>query len=359
MDILRPTTHLQIVTGTFPQLGQHVDRMRSERGGTLPQWPDWCFLPIAGAAAIVTGGRPAANPRLAQTFGIVAALATWRVTQGVYQVDPDTFEALWQTPLTGELPCQLLKHLPEWCVYVQCPQPRRLVGAPETIAVLYGWYAHLEWDVKTHQEELRLLLDLGQDGESPPGGLLPFPVHLGPWSLEEGIKESLRASIPQLQRVGMTDPAFLEAFANGERQMAAVLAPLVSITLYLCSLAADVTSHTGTRVRPTTPAPTKTKKGLRLFPPDQPHVWDVGFVVGSELRARPAWRAPEKETDEDTTGRKRPRPHARMAHWHVFWTGKGRTIPRVRWVYAIRVAGYQGDLVPTLHPVATVEGHTA
>jgi hypothetical protein len=30
------------------------------------------------------------------------------------QFDPDVFQAVWDTPLAGELPTALLYHLPEW-----------------------------------------------------------------------------------------------------------------------------------------------------------------------------------------------------------------------------------------------------
>ena len=62
---------------------------------------------------------------------VIAALASWRPTQGIYRFDADLLEAVWQTPLAspstssstsaGKLPTELLYHLPEWCPYIETP----------------------------------------------------------------------------------------------------------------------------------------------------------------------------------------------------------------------------------------------
>jgi hypothetical protein len=65
------------------------------RGRDLPQWPDWCFLPLRHAQAIVTCGskRP---PPYEPPFhrGILGALAAWRVSQGIYRFDRTLYDAL-------------------------------------------------------------------------------------------------------------------------------------------------------------------------------------------------------------------------------------------------------------------------
>ena len=83
----------------------------------------------------------------------LGALAAWRPTQGIYRFDSSLYNAVIDTPLTGDLPCEILHRMPEWCVYVETPGLRWL-GAG-----LYGFFAHMEWDAGTGREELRLLLD--------------------------------------------------------------------------------------------------------------------------------------------------------------------------------------------------------
>jgi len=42
------------------------------------------------------------------------------------------------------------------------------------------------------------------------------------------------------------------------------------------------------------------------------------------------------------------RPHVRRAHWHLYWTGKGRKIPKIRWVAPCLVNAYKADDLPVV-----------
>lgn len=92
------------------------------RGGDLPAWPAWCYLPLAGGMAIATQGRDPTSFQdptgVVRDAATIAALSAWRPTKGVYQFHPQLLDALWGTPVTGDLPTQVLKRLPEWCVYI-------------------------------------------------------------------------------------------------------------------------------------------------------------------------------------------------------------------------------------------------
>ena len=349
MTPLRPTQHLRIITEEYPGIWQQVDTMRQQRGLSLPQWPAWCFLPLAGAVAVITRGIPDPPPQLlvGPAIGIVGALAAWRVTQGIYRVDPDVFEALWTTPLEGELPTALLYHLPEWCVYIACPTPRALLGERYR---LYGWYAHLEWDANTHEQELRLLFDT----DIPLGaGLVPLAVHLGEWDLGVAVQRALATSLDNLRVLGAPQLAtgLQEHLAEASTQLQALCQPLVSVVLYLCSVAADIRDARGTDRLPKKPQPVRTKRGERLFPPAQPTTWEVAYRLGAPLRqAQQREQAAPPGAEETTASRARPRSHLRRAHWHTFLTGKGRALPRVRWVHPVLV-GQQAEIVPTMHPV--------
>lgn len=60
--------------------------------------------------------------------------------------------------------------------------------------------------------------------------------------------------------------------------------------------------------------------------------WDVGFRYGSVIRDEKKAVADDTVTAIGTINhRHSPRPHTRCAHWQTVWTGKGRTIPKVRW----------------------------
>lgn len=106
---MKPKKHLEYYSKVYPQAWRQADQFRQLRGKELPFWPDWCFLPLAGATAIITeesqNQGADTNPNshlLINDIGIVGALAAWRVTQGVYRFDPDVFQELVSTPVSGD-----------------------------------------------------------------------------------------------------------------------------------------------------------------------------------------------------------------------------------------------------------------
>lgn len=74
---------------------------------------------------------------------------------------------------------------------------------------------------------------------------------------------------------------------------------------------------------------------------------DVGIRIGKAItdKIKKMNEAKEKEErDAVSTGRKPPVPHFRKAHWHRYWTGKGRTVCELRWIEPVFVCGsYSSD----------------
>ncbi len=70
-SFLRPRDHLRRFANLYPRAWRQVDllrEIRKDQGG----WPDWCFLPLAGAAAIVSGGRDLPPGEWVQHVGTLA-----------------------------------------------------------------------------------------------------------------------------------------------------------------------------------------------------------------------------------------------------------------------------------------------
>ncbi|MEY6431094.1 hypothetical protein ABC977_01575, partial [Thioalkalicoccus limnaeus] len=179
-DTVRPRAILSAVRRAYPNAWRDTDRLRAQRGREVPDWPEWCFLPLQGFAAILSGADGRVDPPRIHHLGIVGALATWRVSQGIYRFDPDLAAALADTPLSGDLPTDTLFHLPEWCVYVETPG-RRWAGRD-----LHGFWAHLDYEVGGVADELRLVLDVADSPETaldPLRGLQPVVFLLGDGSL--------------------------------------------------------------------------------------------------------------------------------------------------------------------------------
>ncbi|WP_156901640.1 AcrVA2 family anti-CRISPR protein [Azohydromonas australica] len=270
---------------------------------------------------VVTNGRDV-ELREHQALDLyrLATLSAWRMTQGIYRFDPAVFEAIADTPVTGDLSHEILFRLPEWAVYVETPG---LLYADEA---LHGFFAHLDFALDTGTAELRLLLDAE-------GALDPLALPLGPWSLSESIARTLAATGAEAVRAA---PA---AAGAGVRT---VVKPLVSLLLYLCSQAAEIGD--GTR-RPANPQPKKTKRGPRLFQAEKPTAWDVGVRLGAALRR--AYQAEQTRSPGDGT-HPGPKPHIRRAHWHGFWSGplEGQRRFGLRWLPPIAVNVESRDELP-------------
>lgn len=329
----RPLAHLTELGRRHPTVWKGVDHLRSLRGSELPAWPTWCYLPLAGGIAAATQGR---NPtsldeqlQVARDAATITALAAWRQTKGIYQFHPDLLDALWDTPVTGDLPTQVLKRLPEWCVYI--PLEREL-SKTET---LHGAWAHLEWDANDHSEELRLLLDINNE-------LLPIPIDLV-GTLREGIDSVTTEALMRTNSVMHTGD--LEQATSG---IAALAEPIISLLLYLCSEEPELDGEG----QPGNPRPKKVKGGTRTFPVPGPRLWNVGSRIGAKLKT--AHERITSDREEEPGGRARPRPHLRRAHWAIRWTGP-RTqeqTPVLRWIQPTLVAADTDEELPaTIRPI--------
>lgn len=74
---------------------------------------------------------------------------------------------------------------------------------------------------------------------------------------------------------------------------------------------------------------------------------DVGVTIGAAIskKLKEMETAKKKQGEEAALkGRKPPVPHFRKAHWHRFWTGKGRKVCELRWIEPVFVCGsYRSD----------------
>ena len=291
----------QRLRSPLSQAWQQVDEFRARRK-ELGDWPDWCFLPLAGTYAIVSKGKTSV-PNQAHHIGILGALAAWRVTQGIYRFDPTTFDALWKTPVTGDIPTEVLFHLPEWCVYIPTPD-QTWQGA-----TLNGFFAHLECDMNDRRTELRLVLDVtGAAGDD----LIVMPIHLGKGGVAGGVaamlKEAARHFPVRVRVTGRRVGAGSPATSRPWYRWSSTSAPRPPRSR----------SPVPGSVCPLVRKPQKTKKGMRIFPPGsaQPlggRVSPRGCVETGVVGAR---------TSDHTGTHASPRPHIRRAHWHSFWVGQ-------------------------------------
>lgn len=326
----------------FSGAWQNFDHFRAGRGVDLPNWPEWCWCPLAAAYAIIMSKHsPGSSDETLSALTDLAplgALAAWRMTRGIYRYDSDLFSALWETPIGGDLPVDVLYRLPEWCVFVEVPEGAKCRWADVDVL---GWFVHLEWDANSARPELRFVFDTE-------GGLIGFPVHLHAGTLQECVASAIEVSLDSVERYGFgsgIEPALRK------RNYTEQIAPFVSVSLYLCAEDPDVVDLRGRKERPGNPEPAKTKKGPRVFPADSATSWQVGYRIGAALRRGQNAMREEAETTGENGSRATPRPHIRRAHWHAYWTGPRQCAQKaiLKWLPPIPVG--TGELVPTIHLV--------
>lgn len=310
-------------------------------------------MPLAGAYAIVSAGGDVPEDRSADV-ATVGALAAWRVTKGIYSFDSTVLDALWHTPVTGDIPVEVLERLPEWCCYIPLP-PRQIL-----YDTCRGFFVHLEHDVNTGRRELRLLLDY------EPLRLVGIPLHLVgglPACVEAMMEESYRLYREARRPAAEVVAQGVAAASSAERLMADIardsareLEPLISLTLYLCSTTAEIRGRDVDFKPLRRPSIKFTKRGPRLFPPPEASMWEVAYRLGATLRAAgPGVSGPDRGGTHAS-----PRPHIRRAHWHAFWTGpKASRVEQqtgerrlvLKWLPPIPVAVGEDDVIPTVHRV--------
>lgn len=287
---------------------KQFDAFRADRGKGLPNWPDWCWCPLAGAFAILTQGSDDRLPgqgKLAE----LGAVAAWRAGQGIYRIHPFLMDALRDTPVTG-VPAQWLYMLPEWCMWFEVGQG--------------GFFAHLEYDVNHNRPELRFWVVPSAEASG-----YPIILHLDKETIEECIesvfKESRRNAKEFLVEGG-------ELPTVGEYEQ--VVRPFLNLLIYAIGAIqkGDIRNPKQAGLLP--------RKHTKT--PNHPQVWEVGWKQGDAFKQ--AYEAMGQGEHSS------PRPHVRRAHWHSFWQGSEaeRTLS-VRWLPPIMVGA--GEIVPTVHEI--------
>lgn len=292
--------YLALYGRAYPGAWALAENLRENQDDVGINIAPWCYLPVSAWQAIVSARHgemtPENSPSLITDFTALAALAAWRYTQGVYRYHPAVYSALLATPPAGDLPCNVLLRLPEWCVYIETPG-----GIPCAFDGICGLFIHLDHGDDSDACDFRAVLDFGDRlGQ-------PINMAVGPWTVAEGI-ERTRAAI-----VAEHPHAAEDLDAEFISQATATANAAVSLALYLCADEPEIDGYISGS-RPHYPTPTRTKRGWKLFPPDKPRIWRMGEPTGEVI----AQFSGNSSTPHERSG---PRPHIRRAHWHGFWSG--------------------------------------
>lgn len=259
---MTPTEHLSAMMKKYPNATKYMNLMVRDKGTSLPNWPDWCLMPMAGWIAVITEGDSFLLNRIdiMKDIAPVSALGTWRLGMGIYRFAPELYEKASKADYITDMSDMSLSRfqgLPEWCVYVETP------GFMYLDRPLDGFWAHLEWDYKTSRNELRLLLHFGDE-------LFAIPLHLGKWDITQAAARFQSES----QRLAREAGKETEWHPETIDTIAVCCTPLVSLLVQLCSGRVEVTNENGEHPAPAKPE--KRGRELKYIPVNAPRIWTVG-----------------------------------------------------------------------------------
>jgi len=315
----------------YPDAWKQAEKFRLDKGN-FAEWPEWCYLPLAASFAIISAeaARQKAPIHLvASDVGNLGAIIPWRMTKGIYKFDKELLDALWTTPLDGDLPVELFFRLPEWCCYIDIETEH-----------CRGFFVYLEHDANSGHQELRFSF------VSKEGPLVSYPLHLKKEGVISGVKSAMEFSVRNAAGIPGADKLIKELATDEKMSMSAeFIAPYVSIVLYLCSVNADIHNYKNPQEKPAHQKPKKTKNGLRYFPADKTQEYRVGSAIGGAIRR---YRA--SQVAHEASGVKKA-AHIRRAHFHTYRIGKGRMETMLKWLPPIPINIEDDDIIPTIRTV--------
>jgi hypothetical protein len=274
---------------------------------------------------------------------MLAAAANWRLGRGIYRFDPVLQTALLATQLNGEIPAEVLRRLPEWGLYIDLDEGLPVPDLGQRR--LLGFVCHLEAEPGTSTTDMRFMTLYHDPNEGGEHGWKrywwPCALPLTGGNLEQALQLATEGS-REIVRDGSPGAMLNEEQSQAHwRWLMEVMVPLV---LYLCSEEPDVSRRhrPGERPRPRQPGEEAAEWSAW---------WEVGYRVARALRAQPAEAA---EGASIPGRRRRPAPHLRRAHWHLYWTGPRNEprVPQVRWLSPMLIGDRRGhELPPTVRKV--------
>jgi hypothetical protein len=352
----------RIAAGVLPDLWRTLDEARAAAIARGVHWPGYVWMPFDEVSHKITmevlrhlmslGAPPETRASYAPFIAQNAyTLATWRLGKGIYRFDPDLRAALMDTPVSGPIPTDVLKRLPEWCVYVETPGAKSSDGR-----AVHGFFACI--GEKDGEETLYLTIDMTDPLRTRRLGFIPIRLRFS--TIEEALRANIAdsvASTKEARRVGVpVDGKLVDEMRRVEtneddacRSIEAVLAdigPLLSLVLYLCAEDRELDSPP-----PPLPQPVKTKLGPRFFAARETRLIGVGLRLGARLR-----EARQRAGAVGGHGGTQL-PHLRRAHWHTYLYGprSGEQDRRLRWLHPILVndGARSEDAPAVLHPVVS------
>lgn len=327
-----PERVLSEIHTEIPYLTRSVSEILSHRGDEgFPEWEKYCFLPFylwqQIAYLAIYDDYP---PRLNKLTYDAQAVGTWQYSKGFYSFDIDFALELIESPITDDIPVNVLMRLPEFCVWIDLNNVADDLPDPHNIfQEARGFFVYLDYDI--YDKTSKLIFNIPYFGT--------FPFELGDYSIHialdrlieylinlEGPDSETKAEIIQNR------DSFVYWYGN-------LFGRLLNLVLYLCVDEPDIQTDREPGYSKYRAEPVKTKKGIKLFPSDKLHHHQVGRKFGNILRQTYLMDA-ETEPLDWQGGTKRA--HLRRGHWQGYWKGPRKAEVRdfiFHWIPPMIVGG--------------------
>lgn len=311
----RPIIILKTVSSLIPnRVWTDIEKLRAKKRNRNPKW---CFLPRKDCDELLLK-KYGTNQKLINT---IYPLSAWRMTQGIYRMDTHLLRELTKNPFSGDIPVEVLVHLPEWCVYVQLPYPAKIGQAS-----IIGFFAMMSLTHSGAEDPtLTIVWDSGNRRS------LDIDAIELKGTIEQSVENFIRKTPFVLRRgTGLQLSPLTQADRN---DLVSRFNLVIPILLYLASVGKywDIESSLNEDVVPTLP-----KGALRV--PKEPRQWNVGWRIGPELKKALDEMEKVKRVDGLSQGtHASPRPHIRISHFRNCRVGPGRLGRRIVWIPAVPV----------------------
>lgn len=263
-----------------------------------------------------------------------ALLGLWERDRVVYSVDPTLLDAILHTDLSrleGQLAdLRFLEALPHRCAFVYCPDAVGEFNYSEATGTYEGFlYYTVDGQVGVN------CVGTHDNGDSVACmSIFSLDRRRRGWASVSALVEDTFQNRARYEKS--------EAEESHARAATSDLPRLVRIALGVFTYLASQNAEWAPA-----PHPVRRKKKSKKRNTTAPAVYDVGYRVGAELRAKHySSQAAEPHTRAGSTVRS---AHWRRAHAHLYWTGEGRTTPCIKWVAPTLVG--TGPLKTTVHDV--------
>lgn len=280
----------------------------------------WCSVPTD----VVKNIFQAKYPDRMKDADLMAAILAWRRNKIIYQFDDMLAEKL-AVDRDIDIPVEVIQHAPYQCVFIQGKLPNMPAVLETTGAFFMLDYKH-KYPDKTF---IKVVYCFEYVGSSL---CVEYEWTGGQFDGNHTIKAFVSEMLKE-DECESDDILFME---NAKR----VFQRHLNLFLYLCSEEPDIEREAP---KPRVNGQRITQRAVRA------DVVHVGRYIGAVLK-----KARDEASDKAASTRNQHvvSPHMRRAHWHLYWTGREKKTPILRWLMPIFVNGRWADCVPTsLHGV--------